>query len=85
MVWWATVGAALIVRSFDFGLLGFLLLAACHWLCDLVWYSFLSVLAFRGGQFFGRRFQRAVFALCGILLLFFSIRLVAGAIQSFRA
>jgi threonine/homoserine/homoserine lactone efflux protein len=85
LVWWATVGAALIVRSFEFGLIGFVLLAAAHWLCDLVWSSFLSVLAFKGGQFFGRTFQRAIFAVCGVLLLVFSVRLVAGVVQSLLA
>jgi threonine/homoserine/homoserine lactone efflux protein len=85
LVWWATVGAALIVRSFEFGLIGFVLLAAAHWLCDLVWSTFLSVLAFKGGQFFGRAFQRAVFVVCGILLLVFSVRLVAGVVQSLLA
>jgi threonine/homoserine/homoserine lactone efflux protein len=82
LVWWATVGAALVVRSFDFGLIGFVLLAVVHWLCDLVWNTFLSILTFRGGQFFGHRFQRAVFTVCGLLLLVFSVRLVAGTVQS---
>jgi threonine/homoserine/homoserine lactone efflux protein len=85
LVWWATVGAALIARSFEFGVIGFILLAAAHWLCDLIWSTFLSVLSFKGGQFFGRSFQRAIFVVCGVLLLIFSVRLVTGALASLMA
>ena len=43
-------------------------------MCDLVWFYFLSALVFRGGKFFGRRFQQIVFAVCGAFLLVLSIR-----------
>jgi threonine/homoserine/homoserine lactone efflux protein len=46
LIWWATVGATLILHSAGFGLLGFLCFALLHWLCDLMWSSFLSVLSF---------------------------------------
>jgi len=71
-VWWATVGAMLILRSIAFGLLGFVALAVSHWLCDFSWDYFLSALSYKGGRFFGRGFQRAVFAVCGVLLLVFA-------------
>ncbi|MBS1248807.1 MAG: hypothetical protein MAG431_00369 [Chloroflexi bacterium] len=76
LVWWVTVGAALILRSVEFGLLGFLAFAAGHWLCDLAWDSFLSVLSFKGGQFFGKGFQKAIFAISGAMLLFFGGKLM---------
>ena len=79
LVWWATVGAALIIRSFRFGLLGFVAFGALHWLCDLAWSYFLSVLSFKGGEFFGRRFQQVVFAVCGVFLVFSSARLLVEA------
>jgi len=70
-VWWATIGAALILQSWAFGLAGFLALCISHWLCDFLWGYFLSALSFTGGKFFGRWFQRAVFAVCGVALLAF--------------
>ena len=76
LIWWVTVGAALILRSVEFGFWGFLAFAAGHWFCDLAWDSFLSVLSFKGGQFFGKRFQQAVFVLSGLMLLFFGGKLV---------
>lgn len=74
LIWWATVGAALISRSVQFGMVGFLIFALMHWSCDLIWDYFLSALSFKGGQFFGRRFQKAVFAICGAFLLVYSIK-----------
>jgi threonine/homoserine/homoserine lactone efflux protein len=70
-VWWATVGAALIMQSLAFGVAGFVVLCLAHWLCDFLWGYFLSAISFAGGQFFGRRFQQAVFGVCGLTLLVF--------------
>jgi len=81
LVWWVTVGAALILRSVEFGVWGFIAFAVGHWLCDLLWDWFLSVLSFKGGQFFGNRFQQSVFALSGLMLLFFGGRLMIDAIN----
>ena len=82
LIWWATVGAGLILRSREFGLVGFAAFAVGHWLCDLGWDSFLSALSFRGGQFFGKRFQQVVFAISGAFLLFYSGKLLWEGISS---
>jgi threonine/homoserine/homoserine lactone efflux protein len=85
LVWWATVGAALIVKAFGLGVLGFLLFALLHWLCDGVWLLFLSAASFRGGKVFGSVFRKTVFVVCGLFLLVFggkflldAFRMIAG-------
>jgi len=83
LIWWATVGATLISQSVVFGMLGFLIFALLHWLCDFLWYYFLSALSFRGGQFFGEKFQKITFAICGAVLLFFSGKFFVDAIGVF--
>ncbi|MBC8503659.1 MAG: LysE family transporter [Anaerolineales bacterium] len=85
LVWWLTVGAALILRSVEFGVWGFLAFGMGHWLCDLLWDWFLSAISFKGGQFFGNRFQQTVFALSGVMLLFFGGRLMYDAISGIFA
>ncbi len=82
LVWWATVGATLVTRSLGLGLLGFVLFALLHWACDFVWLQLLSTLSFKGGRFFGRVFQKGVFAVCGVLLLFFSGKFIFDGIRS---
>jgi threonine/homoserine/homoserine lactone efflux protein len=76
LIWWATVGASLILRSTEYGLIGFAAFAVGHWLCDLGWDTFLSSLSFRGGQFFGKRFQQVVFAISGGFLFYYSGKLL---------
>lgn len=71
-LWWATIGAALILQSWTFGLAGFLALCLAHWLCDFLWGYFLSAVSFTGGKFFGKWFQRAIFAVTGVALLAFA-------------
>ncbi|MFQ5398864.1 MAG: LysE family transporter [Anaerolineae bacterium] len=80
LVWWATVGATLILRSRAFGLVGFLAFALAHWLCDLSWNYFLSALAYKGGAFFGQRFHKAVFLVCGLFLAFFGASFIVSGI-----
>ncbi len=80
LVWWATLGAALILHSFKFGVLGFVIFMFVHWLCDFLWLYFLSALSFKGGQFFGRGFQKISFAICGVFLLFLSGKFIFDAL-----
>ncbi len=72
LIWWATVGASLISKAVEFGLIGILSFATVHWLCDFFWLYLLSAVSFKSGHFFGARFQKTVFAVCCLFLLFFS-------------
>lgn len=85
LIWWATVGATLVTRSIGLGLLGFALFAVLHWACDFVWLQLLSALSFKGGRFFGRAFQKGVFAVCGVLLLFFAGKFLFEGIRALVA
>lgn len=84
LLWWMTVGAELVIKAVGFGLLGFAVFAVAHWLCDLVWLWFLSHLAYKGGQFFGGRFQKAVFVVCGTFLLLVGGKFIADAVGAMK-
>jgi len=79
LVWWATIGAMLITGAYQFGLWGLVAFIVVHWSCDFIWYSFLSSVTFKGGQFFGQRLQQVLFAVCGVFLLFFSGKFIYDA------
>lgn len=85
LVWWGTVGAALVLRAAAFGLLGFLAFALAHWLCDFCWYYFLSAVTYRGGRFLGKRFQQVLLAACGAFLFFFGARFILDGIAAWPA
>jgi len=82
LVWWATVGAELVLRSVKFGMIGVVSLAVVHWSCDLGWYQFLSLLSFQGGKFFGKKLQMAVFLVCGLAMLYFGFGFLIDALMT---
>jgi len=74
LIWWATVGLALITTAKDsFGLSGFGLMAAAHWSCDLVWLAILSWVSFEGSVLLGPTGQRVVLAICAAAMLGFGL------------
>ena len=80
LVWWATVGATLISKAVAFGLIGFLVFAVIHWLCDFIWYYILSAVSYKGGNLLGIKFQRTVFGICGIFLLVFGVLFIRNGL-----
>ena len=69
--WWATIGSMLIMNSLKFGTIGFALLIPTHWLCDLIWLSFVSTLVYKTRSLWGRKFQEGLFITCSLLLVGF--------------
>lgn len=83
-VWWATVGAALVVSAGAWGWLGLVAFALTHWLCDLGWLSFLSWGVFTSRRIWTPTVYRIVLAVCGGVLLGFGVYfIVSGAGQAF--
>ncbi len=71
VLWWATIGSMLIMKSLSFGLTGFVLFAVIHLLCDFGWLSFVSALGHRTKSMWGGRFRQGLFIASGAMLLGF--------------
>jgi threonine/homoserine/homoserine lactone efflux protein len=82
LIWWVTVGAALIGRSMQFGAWGPAVLGVAHWSVDLTWCTFLSALSYRGRRTFGPRFQEAALVLCGAFLVLFGGKYIFEAVSA---
>jgi len=80
LIWWATVGSSLVIRSVEYGLVGVLLFGVCHWMCDLVWLSLLAFLAHRASARFGSAFVRVTSLVSGSFLLIIGFRFVYQAL-----
>jgi threonine/homoserine/homoserine lactone efflux protein len=74
LVWWATVGATLVFRAWEFGIWQFAVFAVVHWSLDFGWDYFLSAASYRGVNVMGERFLRAVSLVAGILLVGFGAK-----------
>ncbi|MFH1381820.1 MAG: LysE family transporter [Chloroflexota bacterium] len=81
LVWWATVGAMLVMRIHPFGTSGLALLTITHWLCDLVWLAFISVLIYKTRALWGRRLQGWLFIGCSLLLAIFGVWYLVTGLQ----
>jgi hypothetical protein len=70
------------MQSAGFGAAGIIVFMIAHWACDLAWSWFLSTLSFRGGSFFGKNFQKGVFAVSGLALVVFGVKFLFDSVKS---
>ncbi len=72
-------------RAWGYGVWQFAVFAVVHWSLDLIWYYFLSSAAFKGTKLLGDRFLKGVSLVAGLMLLYFGIRFLTGALSSVLA
>ncbi len=71
LLWWVTIGSMLIMKFLDFGTTGLIVFIVVHWLCDLVWLSFVSIMVYKTRSLWGQKFQEWLFIACSLLLIGF--------------
>ena len=80
-LWWATVGAALLVSARDFGSAGVAALGVTHWLCDLAWLYLVSWAVFKSKPLWTQRVNRLVFGVCSAILAGFGAWFIFSSID----
>ena len=78
LLWWATVGAALIASAQYYGAVVVVIFALVHWSCDLGWYTFTSFAVFKSRKLWTPLVHEVVFGVCGAIMIGFGIYFVAG-------
>ena len=71
LLWWATIGSLLIMRFLEFGTIGLIVFIVVHWLVDLIWLSFVSIMVYKTHSLWGRKFHEGLFTACSLLLIGF--------------
>ena len=82
LLWWATIGSMLVMRFLDFGITGLAVFIVVHWLCDLIWLSFVSVTIYKTQSLWGRKFHEWLFIACSLLLAGFGIWFMVSGVQA---
>jgi threonine/homoserine/homoserine lactone efflux protein len=82
ILWWLTVGTALIITARVFGLLAFMVFALVHWLCDFFWYTGISLAIFKSKQFWTAGVHQAIFLFCFAVLVCFGAWFFGSALWS---
>ena len=77
-LWWATVGAILVMTAQEFGAMVVVVFAGVHWTCDLAWYWFTSFAVFRTRHLWTPLVHEVVFGVCGVLMVAFGVYFVVG-------
>lgn len=80
LLWWATIGAALVTNAAFFGLAGFLIFTVTHWSCDLLWNTFVSITVFKSKRFWTKKVHTIVFGFCFATLTGFGVWFMVSAI-----
>lgn len=79
-LWWATIGASLILAASGFGVMGFILLATVHWFCDLFWLSLVSTVTFKSKHLWSEKTYEIVFGVCAAILIIFGFWFIISAL-----
>lgn len=78
ILWWATIGAALIIQALSFSILGIVLFIIIHESCDLGWDYFVSYISHMGGKLWKEEYYKLIFIICGILLAVLGVYFMVG-------
>ena len=68
VIWWVSIGAALLLSSTKLGVLGISIFFIGHILADLLWYSSLTLAISKGTNLLKPRIYRIIILLCSISL-----------------
>ncbi len=82
LLWWVTIGSLLVMKILEFGLGGLSVFIAVHWLIDLIWLSFVSVLVYKTRSLWGEKFQEWVFIASSLLLVGFGVWFMVSGIRA---
>jgi threonine/homoserine/homoserine lactone efflux protein len=80
ILWWLTVGTALILNAQLFGFLGFSVFAGVHWLCDFVWYTIIAFAIFKSRRFWTRRVHEGISLFCVFVFVGFGAYFFGSAL-----
>ena len=82
ILWWLTVGTALILNAQLFGLLGFSVFAGVHWLCDFAWYTIIAFAIFKSRRFWTKRVHEGISLFCVVVFVGFGAYFFGSALWS---
>jgi threonine/homoserine/homoserine lactone efflux protein len=77
-IWWLSVGSALLISSFEGGLLLAAVFMLGHWSADVGWYTFISTGVSKGRTILPDTAYRHIMAACGAFLLLFGLYYLSG-------
>lgn len=81
IIWWASIGLALITAAWKNGILGLLFFFIGHILSDFVWYTSVSTAVAAGKKIMNDLVYRIIIAICGMILIGFGCYYSIGGVK----
>jgi threonine/homoserine/homoserine lactone efflux protein len=82
ILWWLTIGTALILNAKLFGLTGFSIFAGVHWLTDFAWYTIVAFLIFKSQRFWSDNLRTGITWFCVVVFIGFGLYFMGSALWS---
>ena len=82
ILWWLTIGTALVLNAQMFGLVGFGIFAGVHWSIDFLWYTLVGLAIFKSQRFLTSRIRYGITLFCVGVFLFFGVYFIGSALMS---
>ena len=80
-IWWATTGSAFLLKSLKHGsVVGPTVFYFGHILSDLVWYSFVSILIWKGRKLIVGTGYKILIGVCALFLLYLGVVFIRDGI-----
>lgn len=82
ILWWLTIGTALVLNAQIFGLKGFGIFAGVHWSIDFLWYTLIGLIIFKSQKFLTPKVHYGITLFCVGVFLLFGAYFVCSALMS---
>ncbi len=82
ILWWLTIGTALVLNAKLFGLVGFSIFAGVHWIVDFAWYTTVGLLIFKSQRFFTNKTRLGITFFCIAVFIGFGAFFIGSALWS---
>jgi threonine/homoserine/homoserine lactone efflux protein len=82
ILWWLTIGTALILNAKLFGFVGFSMFAGVHWLCDFSFYTAAALAIFKSQRFWTQHTRIGITLFCVAIFIGFGIYFMSSALWS---
>jgi threonine/homoserine/homoserine lactone efflux protein len=79
-IWWISIGAAFLLKSVEFNIMGISSFYIGHISADFIWYLFIGFLVNTGRRFFNQKIYNGILIACSIFLFYLGIRFIIEAI-----
>lgn len=80
ILWWLTVGMALVLNAKIFGFLGFTVFAGVHWFTDFAYYTVAAFLIFKSQRFWNDKVRLGINVFCTAVFVGFGLYFMGGAV-----